>query len=478
MEDAYLVIDSSSGSVRAYVTTPAGERLATRSRAIRNVKDPAYPDALAFDPEVLRHDLFAVCAEAVAAAGDVRVIAVSATSQREGVVLLDEEDRPVGGYPNIDNRGQTWEDSISEHHAVYSLAGRWVSTLFPAVKFLGLRSIYPELWQKVRRFTSISDWIGFIFTGQLGYEPSQAGETLLYDIAAGTWSEELCHRFDVPPSMLPPIVQSGTLLGPVLREAASQIGIAPGTPFIVGGADTQLAIESCRPAADDIVIVAGTTTPIAYLSDHYIVDPEERCWVDRHVISPLFVVETNVGVSGMNYERAIRAFYPPDSSYAQVEAELAERPLGRCIASAGSMIFHRRKVTQSGGFFVDAPLQEDLSRADIVLAILLDYVFSFKLNYSQLLDVTGAGKGTLYGCGGGFLSGLLPQLMADAIQREIQVPDGFSYASCMGLVNQLNRFFGREAAQAQPVCTVTPGRRGGLDDLYERWQSMRELINP
>lgn len=426
MQEAYLIIDSSSGSVRAYVMTPDGEVLAQKQRDIKNSKDLQYPDALSFDPSLLERDLLAVCAEAIAAVPNVQVKAVSATSQREGIILMDAQGNPLGGYPNIDNRGQAWEQTIADRHFVYSLGGRWVSTLFPAVKLLGLRSVYPDLWKQTRCMISISDWIGYLFTGELGYEPSQAGETLLFDIGTGSWSEELCETFQISKELLPPIVRSGMLLGKLRGEIARAIGLPAGIPFIVGGADTQMAIESCRPSAGDLAIVAGTTTPIAYLSDHYLVDEKERCWVDRHVRPGLFVVETNVGVSGMNYDRAIRAFYP-GSTYAEVETELIGRPQGNCLASVGSMIFHRGQVTPKGAFFIDAPIRDDLTRADFVLAVLMDYVFSFKTNFDQLMDIVPNKRGKLFGVGGGFLGKLLPQLLADITGLEISVPKGFSY---------------------------------------------------
>lgn len=91
MTEAYLLIDLSSSAVRAYVVTPDGQKRAQKSRAIHNVRDPKYADALSFDPNLLQQDLISVCAEAVAAAGEVCIVAVSATSAREGIVLLDAD---------------------------------------------------------------------------------------------------------------------------------------------------------------------------------------------------------------------------------------------------------------------------------------------------------------------------------------------------------------------------------------------------
>ena len=40
----------------------------------------------------------------------------------------------------------------------------------------------PSLWKEVKYITSISDWVTFELSGILSYEPSQAAETLLFDV--------------------------------------------------------------------------------------------------------------------------------------------------------------------------------------------------------------------------------------------------------------------------------------------------------
>lgn len=476
MTEAYLLIDLSSGAVRAYVVTPDGQKRAQKSRAIHNVRDPKFADALSFDPNLLQQNLISVCAEAVAAAGEVCIVAVSATSAREGIVLLDADNHPLGGYPNIDNRGQAWEQEIEDHHGIYARSGHWVSTLFPAVKLLGLRTVYPEIWEKATHFLSLSDWVGWLFTGQAGYEQSQACETLLFDVQSAQWSDDLCSRFQIPRSMLPPVLKCGSLLGETQADISHAIGIPSGIPFIVGGADTQLAVAHCQPAVGDIVIVAGTTTPIAYLSPQYLVDPEERCWVDRHVSDNHYIIETNVGVSGMNYDRAIRMFYP-GCSYNQVEAELRTRQPGRCLCTIGSMIFHKAKLTPVGGFFMEAPLSDQIERADLVLSVLLDYAFSFKTNLDQLLDVVHKENAVLYGCGGGFIGTILPQLLANISGCEIRVPQNFELASCSGLVDQINHYFQRTGNSAQLHHIITPHPAEVLLPYYEQWQAYRHLLH-
>ena len=49
MTEAYLIIDSSSGSIRAAVFSSDGKLLSLAARDINNKVDAAYPNALYFD---------------------------------------------------------------------------------------------------------------------------------------------------------------------------------------------------------------------------------------------------------------------------------------------------------------------------------------------------------------------------------------------------------------------------------------------
>ncbi len=477
MKDVYLVIDSSSGSVRAGVLTPQGDLLATKSRNIQNKKDALYPDALYFEPEILWQEIKEICSEVLLEVSSVNVMAVTAVSQREGIVLLDGERRALGGYPNIDNRGAEWEKTIQNPHYPYSIGGRWVSTLFSALKLKGVQARRQEIWHKIDAFTSISDWIGFCFTGRLAYETTQACETLLFDVARGEWSKELCGIFSIPYKWLPPVIHSGTLLGVIDGMLAGELGLKENTPFLVGGADTQMAIESCMPQEGDAVIVAGTTTPIVSLQSAYLVDGAERCWVNRHVRQDAFIVETNVGVSGLNYQRAKEIFYP-DMDYDGMEKELLGCGGGRCTASVGSMIFSEGRITPGGGFLVNTPLEENLTRADFVWAVLMDYVCSFRSNFDNLRDITGREEKEIYGCGGGFLGHILPKLLADICQRPIQVVKGYAYGSMNGAVRMANTYFGLESNYREIAYTVKPDKGRNLEVQYEKWLRTRKLFNP
>src|SRR5690606_37749923 len=105
---------------------------------------------------------------ALADAGNVYIAAITATSQREGIVVLDHLGKPLVGMSNHDNRGREWESLVADKDRMYTLTGRYPTALFSALKLVGLRERKTDLWKQVAKFTSISDWVQFQFSGVLG----------------------------------------------------------------------------------------------------------------------------------------------------------------------------------------------------------------------------------------------------------------------------------------------------------------------
>src|SRR5690606_21907069 len=160
-------------------------------------------------------------------ASGVTIGAVTATSQREGIVLTDDRGEALAGLPNIDHRGREWEHLLQNKSRVYQLTGRYPTSLFSAFKLVGMRERRPEIWRRTHRFMSISDWVEFHLSGVAHYEHSQASETLLYDVEAGSWSDELCGFFQLSSGLLPPLYSSGSIVGNVLPGRAAELGISP-----------------------------------------------------------------------------------------------------------------------------------------------------------------------------------------------------------------------------------------------------------
>ncbi len=475
MSEAYLIIDVGTGNLRVAVASKSGEILGLQRSDIEYLKDEDFPDSLYFNPTKLWEAIINLAKYALKQAGDVKIIGATATSQREGVVLVDEAGNSLIGLPNIDFRGREWENIIKDKDVVYLLTGRYPTALFSAFKLIGTRNKKPELWRNFSTFLSISDWVEYQLSGVLHYEHSQASETLLYDIVLKQWSDELCLLFDFSSSMLPKLVSSGTVLGPITIKQAQNFGIDENAQIIVGGGDTQLAVMGTQLALNDVVIVSGTTTPIVKITDKYVLDKKQRTWTGRHVDELNFMFETNAGVTGLNYQRLKEIFYP-NESYDVIEDEVSAIKDHSCVASLGSVVSDEKGAMNKGGFIFEVPVSHQLSRATFIYAALWDIACSIKENYDTLSDTALHETDFVWACGGGFQSRLLRKFIATLINKKVVIRQGYQQSSVIGGVIICNAALDKEQLQANTLETIYPSPNEAFLNDYKKWAEARKLI--
>ncbi|OYD43433.1 FGGY-family carbohydrate kinase [Sphingobacterium cellulitidis] len=474
-KEAYLIVDIGTGNARVAVCATDGEILSIKRENVHYESDLKYDDSIYFNPEELWTQILKLSKEALAESGEVQINAITATSQREGIVIVDAAGKSLLGMPNIDHRGRKWEVDLKDKDLVYNLSGRYPTSLFSAFKLVGVREVYPELFYQIASVMSISDWIQFQFSGIHGYEHSQASETLLYDVEQKSWSAALLEQFQLPASILPEVKDSGSILGKVKPEVAELFGINPDAVVVVGGGDTQLAIRSMDPSANDVVIVSGTTTPIIKIVDTYEKDVEQRTWTSRHIDADNFILEANAGVTGLNYQRLKEIFYP-NEGYDIIEKELEDATYSQCVASLGSLIADEEEPLTKGGFIFNAPVSHQLTRGSFVFAILWDIACSIYENYKFLSAVSPHQESYIWACGGGVESRKLRQFIANLFGKSIKIRDTFRQASVLGGVFLCNDALGVKNVSPELLEEVHPQDHEEFEKLYQEWRNARKTF--
>lgn len=438
---AYLIIDIGTGNLRVAVCNTDGHILAVETEDIKYDNDEAYLNAQCFDAENLWISILKLCKQTLRTVRTIRpeieVVACTTTSQREGVVLIDKEGRGIIGLPNHDHRGAEWERDIPNPDLVYQRTGRKVSSLFSALKVVGIKEKRQDLFQKTEYFTSISDWVIFKLSGFLGYEHSQASETNLYNVELKQWDLELCKAFGLSFQLLPPLVHAGTKVGFIQKSICEELELEEDIHVLVGGADTQMAIHSTNPKLGDIIIVAGTTTPIVKVKKEYALDGLQRTWTNSHIMAGQYILEVNAGVTGLNIQRLKGIFYK-NESYDEIAEELQLTSSNLVDASLGSLVCSEQSALTSGGFVFRTPVNHELTRADFLKAAMLDVAFSIKENVDVLVELEQQKPDYMWICGGGAQSDYLNQLLADILQVDLRIREGFRQASVSGAVHLCN----------------------------------------
>lgn len=472
--NSYLIIDIGTGNVRVALAGTDGRILwLGRDNVVYHKEENK--EGLYFDPGFLWDQIVRLIRRGLAENPGLRVVAATAGSQREGIVLLDKSGKEMIGFPNHDHRGRYLEHGVKDKDAVYALTGRYPTSLFSALKLAAYRDKYPVQWQQAGCFLSISDWAQYRLSGIKAYEHAQASETLLYDVCQKKWSDELRSAFDLPDTIVPPLQFSGTELGPVTQEVAALLGIEPDIPVLVGGADTQLAIKSTRPETGDIVLVSGTTTPVVKVTPDYVLDEKQRSWTNSHLDKTAYILETNCGVTGLNYQRIKSIFYPGDT-YAVVEEEIDRLTEPGCFAHLGSLIAGDKRIVTRGGFLFEAPIMTALSRADFAQACLWDIACSIRENLDCLTEIHAADKDYLWGCGGGFQSRNLRKYVAGLTGKRLLFRPGYQQASVSGAAVVCGEALGNNEKMKATPETVEPRNEEQYAAWYRKWRETRDAL--
>lgn len=472
----YLIVDLGTGNTRVALVSSDGKILGIRTFTNTYYKDELYPDAQFFVPEEWKKKIFRCCSELCSRFPNIRIDAVSSAGARQSIVLLDKAGNAFYGLPNIDNRGKTYMDGIPQKEKIYRLSGKWVTEDFCAAKILGLSKQRPELYGQIDKIISLSEWIGYIFTGNAVMEPSQACETQLYDIEKKNWSDELCSAYSIKKDILPPLVSAGTALGSVHNDLAETFNMDHEAVFIVGGADTQIALRQAPVSVGDIGIVSGTTSPVVTISEHRNYDFRQRVWEDVDLGGANYLEEMNPGVTGLNYQR-VKAILCPDLSYDDLEQIYKAKNKFYCTASFSTLSFYDRKALRQGGFFMPSPFDSNADRADMCYAVLADIACSVYEHLYRLIDFTKTGKKYLIGFGGGFQSQALCQMTADLSGYEVRLYKGYEQATVQGLIKVCNAFFNIENDIDSNYFFYSPKANSLVLDYYPVWLKNRNIIN-
>jgi autoinducer 2 (AI-2) kinase len=307
MSDAIIVVlDAGTGGGRAVAVDEKG-KVRARSYCAWDYFEPPGLEMYAkeFRPEEFQKIIAQCCRKVVGEIGAGNVAGVVATGMREGIVLLDKKGEPIYGGPNRDARGVLFAPQVEEllgENRAYRITGHWPPWIFMPSRLYWLRENAPEKFERIGKALMINDWLVHWLSGEAVAEPTNAGETMLFDIDTRKWSQELLAIMELEESLMPRIEVCGAAAGKVTKAAAAATGLPEGTRVMTGPADTQAALLASRVIeTGDCGIVAGSTAPVMIVMEESRRDPNHRMWFGAHPLPGKWVAESNVGDAGLIY---------------------------------------------------------------------------------------------------------------------------------------------------------------------------------
>lgn len=241
-----LGLDIGTGSVRAGVVDVGGRLIATAARAhATHFPQHGWVEQA---PQDWWEGVVATIRQTLQTAdlppGQIGAIAVC--GQMHAPVLLDRNRHLV------QDRVPLWNDKraapqAAALNALPNLRGlpgaiNPATPAWPGVKLKWLAETEPATLARAETLLMPKDYINFRLTGELAMDWSEAGSSFLCNAAARDWSAVMAARLGVAQHILPALLTSQTILGPLQASAAEATGLAAGTPVLVGAGDFPCAI--------------------------------------------------------------------------------------------------------------------------------------------------------------------------------------------------------------------------------------------
>lgn len=218
-----------------------------------------------------------------------QIAGLSFCSQMQGLVLVDKEGEAV--RPSMNYMDQRARKQLKKGLAfglqiagcnVYRLLKSLIitnavaaSVKDPVWKYKWVEENEPEIYERVHKWLDVKEYLILKCTGNYIMTSDSAFATLLFDTRKGKscFSKSLCKMYGVRYEHLPLIISSTDKAGGLTLKAAEQLGLLAGTPVFGGGGDASLiGIGAGAIAEGKTHIYSGTSGWVSTVVNRPMVD--------------------------------------------------------------------------------------------------------------------------------------------------------------------------------------------------------------
>lgn len=435
----FLGIDTSTTSSKALLINERGEMIAVASNPhTLQTPKPLWSEQ---DPrewwEAVAASISSVLEQA--GVGGEGIGAVGLTGQMHGLVLLGDAGEVL--RPAIlwnDQRTQSQCDAI--HRIVgkekfIHITGNVALTGFTAPKILWVKEHEPELFARAKHVLLPKDYVRYMLTGEYAMDKADGAGTVLFDLQARDWSDEVLSALDISRAWMPRTFEGTEFTGVVNEEAARLTGLKVGTPVTAGGGDQAAGAVGVGAVKPGIVgLTVGTSGVVFATTPSALIEPEGRLHAFCHAVPGMWHF-MGVMLSAAGSLQWYRDTLAPNVSFDDLLKEAESIPTGSeglqfLPYLSGERTPHPDPLAR--GAFIGLTLRH--SRAHMTRALLEGVAFGLKDSFTLIQE---AGLGTITqvrASGGGTKGALWRQIMASVLEAElvtVNTTEGSAYGAAL-----------------------------------------------
>ena len=488
-----LVIDAGSSSLRCYLVDADGQITRSASRPWLYVDEPDSGElSRSFDLEGIWNSLHGAINECVGDVGEglkAPPSVVSITSQRQSLVFMDGEGRPLHSGPNTDVRGvfQGFALDAQRGRLIYQTTGHRPAFMMAAGKLAWLRDTHPSAYADVAHVVTLGDWLAYKLTGQIACEPTLAAASGLLDIRTRKWASEMFVDLGLEcPAMR--LCEATEIRGTVSDEAAAAIA---GIPVIVAGADTQCGMIGAGVyEAGQVGIVAGWSAPVQMLVSEPLRSPDMKTWTGLFQLPGLWTLESSAGDIGNVWRWMAETLFGGQLDHDEMDRLADTIPPGS-IAVTGHFGLQEMDVSgvgmRLGGILFPTPItMGGPTPGQISRATLESFAYTIRANLEQLESESGITASRIALGGGLSRSSTFRKILPDVLNRPVSMYGHFD-ATIRGCAAVARTALGEYKSLSESAMVMSQESRTSVPDeatafeyqgFYEDWLELNEDIGP
>lgn len=472
----YLGIDIGTSSAKCLVVDEGGNTVALTQRHY-SVSHPrenwVEQDAEEFWSALV--DVVCGCVSECEAKGFARsgIRAMAMSAQGDTLIVTDADAKPLAPAISwMDTRaGEECREllEVKDQQFWYRELGITLTPYSTACKIRWIQKHKPELRKQIARFCWVPDFLAWRLTGRH-----------VSDVPSASWSPYLCpstRAFSEPVmgvlgikrENLPEVVESGELIGELTSDAAEALGLPPGVNLVAGAFDQPAAAHGAGVRAGErSVLSCGTAWVLYSASTKPPLDPQCRVPICCHVRPDEWgmVLPFTGGAAYDWLNNTLGTEKPASPSDAEPPIFLPHL--------YGSVCPDWREYAK--GSLVGLTMAHTFE--DVRLAMMRGIACDARRNFEVAEELSGRMESVRM-VGGAGKSDIWPQMIADVLNRPVQVSD-LVESACYGAAKLAAGDASRAWAETGSgrVCEPRPERVEFEDRQYRRYLRFYEALLP
>ncbi len=422
-----LVLNLGMKSIRSIIFDDSGEKLAASSIPVTTALED---ECVTQNPLEWWEKGCSVIADTLEQVNRETIDYITVTASAACLIPVDQEMNPLYQCIMVSDKRAKKESeyirTLKEFSAVYQETGVDMDPHLMLPKALWIKKNKTDIYNRTYRFLTPNDYLTSKLCGVFAGKDYMNAQKWHYDVEKKAYPEKLIVEAGIDLSKLPDIVAPGTCVGNISEAVSQKTGLSSNTKVIISSYDAISSFVGSGVISEgEACDISGTVTVFRTVS---LVKQKSLYGIQQipYKEADIYILGGSNNMGGSLIEWVKQCYYMNET----LPYELMERDAREAGAGAGGLIFlpyllgERAPLWNCNARGVFFGLERAHTRKEMTRAVFESTGF-IDLDMMNAIEQSGGCVNTVRLSGGLARVGLISQIKADIIGKEIEVLDEF-----------------------------------------------------